>query len=293
MLPDDLRRELRYIEMYTAKRIRNLRVGAYTSRIAGSGFDFKEHRPYRLGDDVRRIDWNVTARLRTPFIRLTDAERELDLIVALDLSPSMRFGTARRSKKQAMLFVAGCLVFSALADRINVGFVAFADGVAAYFPPRSHRAHAWTMLDETWSLDPPAARTAIAPVARMLVGRLKRTSLICVVSDFMTADDVGEGREFRMLAARHDVVGVVVEDPAEYALPPGQGTVRMRDVESGRSIRIGLSQRLRARYRESTDARRRALEEAFYRVPADCVFVRSDESAVEPLLRLFMSRKLA
>lgn len=293
MLPDELRRELRYVEMYTAKRIRNLRVGAYTSRIAGSGFDFKEHRPYRLGDDVRRIDWNVTARLRAPFVRLTDAERELDLIVALDLSPSMRFGTARRSKKQAMLFVAGCLVFSALADRINVGFVAFADRVASYYPPRSHRAHAWTMLDETWSLDLPASRTAVAPVARLLAVRLKRTSLICVVSDFMTTDDVGEAREFKMLAARHDVVGVVVEDPAEHALPPGHGTVRMRDVESGRAIRIGLSERLRERYRASTDARRRTLKAAFYKVPADCVFVRSDESAVEPLLQLFMSRKLA
>ena len=293
MLPDDVRRELRYIEMYTAKRIRNLRVGAYTSRVAGSGFDFKEHRPYHPGDDVRRIDWNVTARLRAPFIRLTDAERELDLIVALDLSPSMRFGTARRSKKEAMLFVAGCLVFSALADRINVGFVAFADRVAAYFPPRSHRAHAWTMLDEMWSLEVPASRTALAPVARMLAGRLKRTSLICVVSDFMTADAVGEGRDLKVLAARHDVIAVVVEDPVEKSLPRGQGTVRMRDVESGRSIRIGLSARLRQRYLESTDARRRALKEAFYKVPADCVFVRSDESAVEPLLRLFLLRKLS
>jgi uncharacterized protein (DUF58 family) len=293
MLPDALRRELRYVEMYTAKRIRNLRVGAYTSRVAGSGFDFKEHRPYRPGDDVRRIDWNVTARLRAPFIRLTDAERELDLIVALDVSPSMRVGTTTRSKREAMLFVAGCLVFSALADRINVGFVAFADRVAAYFPPRSHRAHAWTMLDETWSLDLPAARTALRPLAQMLAGRLKRTSLICVVSDFMTSDAVGEGREFKMLAARHDVVGVVVEDPAEYTLPLGQGTLRMRDVESGRAIRIGLSRRLRERYQAATDARRKELKEAFYKVPADCVFVRSDESAVEPLLRLFMTRKLA
>ena len=108
----------------------------------------------------------------------------------------------------------------------------------------------------------------------------------------MTADDVGRVRELKMLAARHDVVGVVVHDPAEHALPPGRGTLRLRDVESGRAIRIGLSDRLRERYRESTDARRRALREAFYRVPADSVFVRSDESAVEPLLRLFMSRKL-
>jgi uncharacterized protein (DUF58 family) len=292
MLPDHVRRELRYIEMYTAKRIRNLRVGAYTSRVSGTGFDFKEHRPYYPGDDVRRIDWNVTARLRAPFLRLTDAERELDLIVAVDLSPSMRFGTARRSKKEATLFIAACLAFSALADRINIGFVAFADRVTAYFPPRAHRAQAWAALDELWALDVAAARTALAPLARTLATRLKRTSLICIVSDFIT-DDAADSRDLKIVAARHDVVSVVVEDPAESALPPGQGTIRLRDLESGRAVRVGLNDRLRRDYSEAAARRRRALTEDFYKVPADTVFVRSEESAVEPLLRLFMSRKLA
>lgn len=293
MLPDEVRRELRYIEMYTARRIRNLRVGAYTSRVSGGGFDFREHRPYRAGDDVRRIDWNVTARLRAPFVRLTDAERELNLIVALDLSPSMGFGTTRRSKKDAMLFIAGCLVFSALADRINIGFVAFADRVLAYFPPRTGRAHAWEALERMWALDEPATRTSLAPVARLLAGRLKRTSLVCVVSDFMTHEDIGQARDMKILAARHDLVSVVVTDPAEESLPAGHGTIRMRDLESGRSIRVGLGEGLRRRYRDATAARRRMLTDAFYKVPMDPVFVRSDESAVEPLLRLFLSRKLS
>jgi len=293
MIPDEVRRELRYIEMYTAKRIRNLRVGAYTSRVHGGGFDFKEHRPYRPGDDVRRIDWNVTARLRAPFVRLTDAERELNLIVALDVSPSMKFGTVRRSKKEAMLFIAGCLVFSALADRINIGFVAFADRVLAYFPPRNHRAHAWDALEQLWALDAPATRTAVTPVARLLAGRLKRTSLVCVVSDFLTTEDVGASGDLKILAARHDLVSVIVEDPAEASLPQGRGTLRLRDLESGRAVRVGLGEGLRRRYREMQSNRRRALTESFYKVPMDPVFVSSDESAVEPLLRLFMSRKLA
>jgi uncharacterized protein (DUF58 family) len=259
--------------------------------MSGSGFDFKEHRPYRPGDDVRRIDWNVTARLRAPFIRLTDAERELNLIVAIDLSPSMGFGTVQRSKKDAMLFIAGCLVFSALTDRINIGFVAFADRVLAYFPPRNHRAHAWEALDQIWALDAPATRTSIAPVARLLAGRLKRTSLVCVVSDFITSEDFGRARDLKILATRHDLVSVVVEDPAERSLPAGSGTIRVRDMESGRAVRVGLSEGLRRRYRDVTSARRRTLVEAFYSIPMDPVFVRSDESAVEPLLRLFMSRK--
>jgi uncharacterized protein (DUF58 family) len=293
MLPDDVRRELRYIEMYTARRIRNLRVGAYTSRISGTGFDFKEHRPYTPGDDVRRIDWNVTARLHAPFTRLTDAERELNLIVALDVSPSMGFGSVRRSKKDAMLFIAGCLVFSAIADRINIGFVAFADRVLAYFPPRNNRAHAWEVLDQIWALDVPASRTALSSVARLLMGRLKRTSLVCIVSDFMTPENLEHARDLKMLASRHDVVSVVVEDPAEMELPAGSGTVRLRDMESGRAVRIALGEGLRRRYRRATESRRKALTESFYRIPMDPVFVRSDESAVEPLLRLFMSRKLS
>jgi uncharacterized protein (DUF58 family) len=293
MLPDEVRRELRYIEMYTARRIRNLRVGAYTSRLSGTGFDFKEHRPYTPGDDVRRIDWNVTARLHAPFVRLTDAERELNLIVALDVSPSMAFGSVRQSKKDAMLFIAGCLVFSAIADRINIGFVAFADRVLAYFPPRNNRAHAWEVLEQIWALDVRASRTALTPVARHLMARLKRTSLVCVVSDFMTSEDLESGRDLKMLAARHDVVGVVVEDPAEASLPAGAGTVRLRDMESGRAVRVALGEGLRRRYRDATNDRRKALASSFYRIPIDPVFVRSDESAVEPLLRLFISRKLS
>lgn len=293
MMPEELRRELRYIEMYTAKRIRNLRVGAYTSRVSATGFDFREHRPYVPGDDVRRIDWNVTARLRTPFMRLTDAERELNLVVALDVSPSMAFGSARRSKKDAMLFIAGCLAFSALADRITIGFVAFADRVIAYFPPRSSRAHTWGALDELWSLEVSSTRTLVAPVARMLIGRLKQTSLVCVVSDFLTPEDLSKASDVKMLAARHDVVSVVVEDPAETSLPEGSGTIRVRDMESGRPAQLALSEAVRRRYREGAADRRKALAQAFYRIPVDPVFVQSDKSAVEPLLQLFMSRKIA
>jgi len=293
MLPDDVRSELRYIEMYTAKRIRNLRIGAYTSRVAATGFDFREHRRYVAGDDVRRIDWNVTARLRTPFVRLTDAERELNLIVALDVSPSMGFGSGPRSKRDAMLFIAGCLAFSALADRITIGFVAFADRVIGYFPPRTSRAYTWDVLDQLWSLDVAASRTLIAPVARQLVSRLKQTSLVCLVSDFLTPESLDNLADVKMLAARHDVVSVVVDDPLEASLPDGSGTLRVRDMESGRPTRLALSDALRRRYRDSAEARRRELAQAFYRIPVDPVFVRADKSAVEPLLQLFLSRKVA
>src|SRR3954465_1552770 len=117
MIPPDVMRELRYIELYSARKIRNLRIGPYTSPLRGTGFDFDEHRPYRPGDDVRRIDWNVTARLNAPFCRRPDAGRELTVTIALDLSPSMTIGSSRYSKKEIMTFVAGSLLFSAATDQ--------------------------------------------------------------------------------------------------------------------------------------------------------------------------------
>ena len=129
MIPAAVMRELRYIEVYTAKTIRNLRVGAYTSPLRGPGFDFDEHQPYRPGDDVRRIDWNVTARLGAPFVRHTHAEREMNVMVVMDVSRSMALGSSAYSKREALTYISGSILFSAISDQINTGFMAFADRV--------------------------------------------------------------------------------------------------------------------------------------------------------------------
>jgi uncharacterized protein (DUF58 family) len=290
MLPDHVIRELRYIEVYTAKRMRTLRVGTYTSRVRGAGFDFDEHRLYRPGDDVRRIDWNVTARLNVPFVRETHADRELNVVIAVDLSRSMAFGTSERSKRDLTLFIGACLVFSGLADQVNIGFLAFTDRVVMYAPPRRNRARVWKTLEELWQLEPPSGGTAVLPAARFLAGTLKKSSTIFFVSDFVTNEDL-RSRDLKMLAARHDVVAVAIEDPAEAELPRGANAIRLRDLETGQTVRVGLGQSVRARYRELVQQHRDRLRDAFYQVPMDHVFVRSDRSAVEPLLRLFLERR--
>jgi uncharacterized protein (DUF58 family) len=291
MLPDHLTRELRYIELYTAKKMRNLRLGPYTSRLRGAGFDFDEHRLYRPGDDVRRIDWNVTARMNVPFVRETHAERELNVVIAVDLSRSMAFGTTAYAKKELMLFAAACLLFSALADQVNTGFLAFTDRVLTYRPPRRARAQAWRILEELWAIDPARGRTAILPAVRFLASHLKKVSMVFLVSDFITEEDLFGGRDLNVLAARHDVIAVVVEDPAETSLPPGTGAVNLRDLESGAEIRLGLGRAVREEYAELVRRRHDELVRAFYRVPLDHVFVRSDRHVVEPLLRLFAARR--
>ena len=261
-------RELRYLEVDTAKRIRNLRVGSYTSPQRGPGFDFDEHQAYRYGDDVRRIDWNVTARMNAPFVRHTHAEREMNLMLAIDVSRSMRLGTGRRSKREVMTLMTASLLFSAVADQINTGFLAFADAVVEHHPPRRSRAAAWAVLERCWELSPSPGRTALLPAIRHLFG----------------------GAELGMLAAKHDAIAVVPLDPAEDALPEGRGYMRVRDTETGRDAAVALSPRTRREYAAEMRARREALATAFHRVPMDHVFVPTDGNPVEPLMSLFAAR---
>jgi uncharacterized protein (DUF58 family) len=290
MIPEPVMRELRYIEIYTAKRIRNLRIGAYTSPQRGPGFDFDEHQPYRYGDDVRRIDWNVTARMDAPYVRHTHAERELNVMIAIDASRSMELGAGHRSKKELMTFITASLLFSAVADQMNVGFLAFADRVLEYSPPRRTRAAAWAVLGRCWALSPRPGRTALAPAIRQMSGALKRTSVVFIVSDFMTDEDPFADHQLAMLAARHDVIAVVPQDATEVSLPAGRGYLRVRDLESARQVSVTLSPRTRRAYAEDVRARREALARAFYRVPMDHVVVPTDRSPVEPILELFASR---
>jgi uncharacterized protein (DUF58 family) len=293
MLPETLMRDLRYIEVITSRKMRNLRAGTYTSRMRGSGFDFDEHRPYRPGDDVRRIDWNVTARLQQPFVRETHAERELNLLVAVDLSRSMAVGTTRYDKKELALFIAACLLFSAVADQINIGLLAFADRVIGYWPPKRARARAWSILEELWNLDLQPGRTKLLPVADHLQKHLRHASMVFLVSDFLTHDEFVGATGFKVLTSVHDVVAVIVEDPTEVALLPGSAAVRLRDPETGRGFRMGLSSAAREEYLGITKRRRDALVKSFYNVGIDHAVIRADASVVEPLFRVFATRRRA
>jgi uncharacterized protein (DUF58 family) len=291
MIPEHVMRELRYIEVATGRKIRNQRVGTYQSPLRGPGFDFDEHQPYRPGDDVRRIDWNVTARLGAPFVRHTHAEREMNVMVAMDVSRSMSLGTTKHSKRDTMTFITGSILFSALSDQINTGFVAFGDRVLLSTQPKRTRAAAWSVLEQAWALEPSASKTLMVPLVTHLARTLKRMSLIFIVSDFVTGDDVLNSPALAHLAHKHDVVAVVPEDRAETELPAGSGYLHLRDVESGRRVSVGLGTQARARYADAVQERRESLARAFYRVPMDHVFVPTSGSPVLPVLSLFARRK--
>lgn len=301
MIPDRLRRELRHIEIATVRALRTARLGTYTSRRRGNGFDFDQHTPYRPGDDVRLIDWNVTARMNAPFRRQTHAERELDVVLALDVSRSMHGDAGRHSKTDALMFICASVLFSAARDQITTGLLAFSDRVLTWQPPKRVGGAAWHALESIWALmEDPGARpawarqaTRIVPAARHLVTTLKTTTLVIVVSDFWAEDDALGSPELRMLATRHDVIAAVIDHPADRALPPGHGFVRARDVESGDRVRISLDDKTRRAYAAAVANHRRSIVDGCYRLGMEYAFVRTDEPVVEPLLELFARRKSA
>lgn len=291
MIPEHIVRELRYIEVYTARKIRNMRPGTYTSRLRGSGFDFDQHRHYRPGDDVRSMDWNVTARMNAPYVKQTHEERELNMVIAVDVSQSMDYGSGRYSKKDVLTFITGSLLFSAMTDRINTGFLGFGDRVLSYTPPRPPKASAWTLLEDMWSLQSGEARTEILPAIRYLNRELKQMSLVILVSDFLTGEDWRHNADLKALAAKHDVVAVVLEDPLESLLAASAGYVRLKDMESGKMMTLGLNEKNRTAYREAFRRHRRQLVESFYACMVDHLFVHTSENFLEPLMQVFQARR--
>ena len=230
--------ELRYIEVATGRKIRNQRVGTYQSPLRGPGFDFDEHQPYRPGDDVRRIDWNVTARMGAPFVRHTHAEREMNVMVAMDVSRSMALGTTAHSKREAMTYISGLdPVLRAVGSDQRRASLRSPTGCCCR-RRRSGRARRRGRCSSRPGRSSRPRRRRCCCRSSVTCTSLKRMSVIFIVSDFVTDDDVLASPELAQLAPKHDVIAVVPEDRAETELPAGAGYVQMRDIESGRR-RVG------------------------------------------------------
>jgi len=213
------------------------------------------------------------------------------MVLAGDLSRSMEFGSERRSKHEALMLATASLLFSALADQISSGVLGFTDTVLDWTAPVTDKPAAWAALTHLWAIKAPGKRTLLRPAVQHLLRVLRRTTLVVIVSDFLTGDDFGGFPELPVLAARHDVVAVVLEDPAEMTLPRGAGYVRLRDVESDAEITVGLSNGVRRQYALSVERRRAELGRLLYRSGIEHVFVNTQRDVAEPLMRLFEGRK--
>jgi uncharacterized protein (DUF58 family) len=291
MIPEQLSEELRYIEIYTSKAARDHRVGDYQSPLRGQGFEFDQHKPYVQGDDYRRIDWNVTARMRQPYIKKAFEDREMSALIVADLSRSMAVGTKAQAKKQLLLQIAATAAFSAVRDNMAVGLLGYTDRIELDIPARKGRAHLWHILQSLWEYEPVSPRTDFSVAAMELQRRLKHSAVIFCLSDFINEQNIFQNRSLKYLVQRHDVIPLVLEDDWESALPPGGGFIRLHDAETSREMLIDLSKKNIALYSQWMQERKEALKRGFYRLHLDHVFLRPGEPYLDALLGLFLARK--
>ena len=294
MLAPELVEELRYFEIAVSRRIRSLRFGQNRSQVRGSGYEFDAHRKYEIGEDSRRIDWNVSARMQELYLKRHFEERELTVFLLVDLSRSMDFSTAAHSKRLRVVQVAANLGFSAVYDDCHFGFLAFSDQVEAYEPPRRGRGHVWRTLHRLYSFKPSRPGTDWGIALRFLRSQLTRTSVVFLLSDFITgpaAPHLGDLPDLKVLARKHDVIPVVFEDRLETNLPIGRGLLRFRSAEGRQEMVLSLSPYRRKAFEALVAQRKSNLRDFFYRLGMECLFLDVAEPFFDPLMALFERRR--
>lgn len=288
LVPPDVLRQVRLIDLRTRGLVNSLFAGEYRSVFKGQGMEFSEVREYQAGDEVRNIDWNVTARMGRPYVKRYIEERELTVMLVVDLSGSERFGTRRRFKSDVAAEVAAVLAMSATRNNDRVGTLFFTDRVEHVVPPRKGRRHALRVLRDLLVFRPEGTGTdlhgALEYVSKMLV----HSAIVFVISDFLGAD---VERPLKLLAQRHDVIAVTLEDPAEVVLPD-VGIARLVDPETGATLDVDTSDpALRSAYERQVEADRDSRRQVFRRLAIDEVAIRTETPISEPLLRFFRNRE--
>lgn len=286
MLPQEILAQVRRLEIVTGKLVSESFSGDYLSVFKGRGMEFASVREYADGDDPRDIDRNVSARTGKPFVRQYVEERELTVVVAVDLSASLSFGSADRLKREAAAEIGAAIAFAALQNNDKVGLAIFTDGLERWLPPRKGRSHCLALIREILAYEPKGRRTALAPSLEKLARMLKRRCILLVVSDFR---DAGFERALKLCALKHDLIPVVVEDPRETALPGVSAVVSVRDPESGAEGVLDLRAD-GADYAREEVARREELTRTFRASGLEPVIVGTDKPSLDPLLAFFRTR---
>ena len=232
-------KRVRRIELITRGMVKETLGGQYHSRFKGQGIEFDDFREYQAGDDVRFLDWNVTARMNEPFVRKYIEERELTVMLLVDVSGSSDYGSIEDSKRERAAEVAAVFAFSAVQNQDKVGLVLVSDQIEHYLPPRKGSSHALRSLRDILNCEPRSRRTNLAPALDLALERVAHRSLVIVVSDFLTKDSAWE-HSLRAVAAKHDVVAAQITDPREWELPQA-GRVCLEDPESGEQFLVNTS----------------------------------------------------
>jgi uncharacterized protein (DUF58 family) len=293
-LSPELTEELRYMEISVARRIRSLRFGQSRSPLKGFGYEFDSHRKYEIGEDFRRIDWNVSARMQEIYLKRHFEEREVSVFLVVDVSRSMHFSTAEHSKNLRVTQVGATLGFSAVTDNCNFGMLAFSDTVEAYEPARKGRGHVWRAIERLYNLEPAHPGTNWEFALSFLRTHLRGMSIVFLLSDFITDPNVTQLAnlpDLKVLAQKHDVVPIVFVDQLESRLPAGRGLLRFRSAEGRAEMLLSLSSRQRSAFEALVEKRKTELRDLFYSLGMECLFLDVGEAFMDPLMTLFERRK--
>lgn len=287
MIPKEILEKVRLIEIRSRNVVNDLFAGEYHSAFKGRGMEFAEVREYLRGDDVRTIDWNVTARTGSPYVKVFDEEREQTVMLLVDASASGAFGSARQMKGEVGVEISALLAFAAIKNNDRVGLLIFTDVVEVFVPPKKGRKHVLRVIRELLYFQPQGKRTSITSALDYLEKVLHRRSVVFLISDFI---DEHYERSLQLMKRRHDLVAVSLFDPRERALPD-VGFINLQDAETGEQFLVDSGrQEVRAYFalqQEQEDERRRAL---FLRNGVDEVSIDITKSYVDPLVRLFHAR---
>ncbi|PID91831.1 MAG: DUF58 domain-containing protein [Bacteroidetes bacterium] len=283
----ELIQKVRTIEIKTRGLTRQFFAGEYHSAFKGRGMTFSEVRAYQYGDDIRSIDWNVTARFNQPFVKVFEEERELTVMLLIDLSASGSFGTRSQLKKALITEVAAVLSFSAIANNDKIGVILFSDHVEKYIPPQKGRKHILRIIRELIEFEPLSKGTNISESLRFLTNVIKKRCTAFLISDFR---DKGYAKSLQVANNKHDLAALHVYDRGETMIPK-VGLVRVRDAESGNERWIDTSRRaVRESYALKWKSHLEMMQEIFTRAGVDHVSLVTGEDYVKPLIGLFKKR---
>jgi len=283
----DVLKKIRRLEIKTRRAVNSTLAGGYHSVFKGRGMNFAEVRAYQFGDDVRLIDWNVTARHGTPYIKLFEEERELTVLLMVDLSGSGRFGSGAQSKREVAAEIAAVLAFSAIRNQDRVGLYLFTDKVEQYIPPKKGKNHVFWILREIFEFTPKGRKTSLSSALSFMLKTNKKKAIVFVLSDFM---DRNYERMMRVAVKQHDVVPIVLEDPREVELPSA-GLMVLEDEETGEVVTLNTgSEKVRQRFRSIVLAKRLEQERFFKSVGISWIRLDTSQSYFTALVRYFSLR---
>lgn len=283
----ELLKKVRKIEIKTRRLSNHLFSGEYNTTFKGKGMTFSEVRRYQFGDDVRAIDWNVTARYNEPYIKVFEEERELTMMLMIDVSGSGDFGTNLQFKKDTATEIAATLAFSATQNNDKIGLILFSDQIELYIPPKKGKSHVLRIIRELIEFKPKSNRTSVSEAFKFLSGIQKKRAIVFMISDFLAGD---YQHTLKIAAKKHDVTGIRVYDEKERHLP-NIGLVNMLDAETGQQRLINTSsKKVRTEYEKYYHEKVKYFQEVFTKCGAGMMSTRLDEDYAKKLLGYFRAR---